>query len=156
MLVYIQGVLLGIYSLDECTWLFFLFHLDSIFSFIKEHNAEKFAVNECQIAVIGYGYGGFVALHALRREIAPCGIAVAPISDLKYLGRCNQGVWEKEVQQCNSATAKQCNSATVSVSCVHTILLFIFHIHSRHRYTQNLVFRPSQNVIVESYWCVKF
>ena len=66
--------------------------MDSIFSFIKEHNAEKFAVNESQIAVMGYGYGGFVALHALRREIALCGIAVAPISDLKYLGRCNQGV----------------------------------------------------------------
>lgn len=40
------------------------------------------------IAVMGKGYGGFVALHTLLKGAATCGIAVAPLTDIRNLGEC--------------------------------------------------------------------
>ena len=38
------------------------------------------------IAVMGQGYGGFVMLHTLLKGVATCGVAVAPLTDIRNLG----------------------------------------------------------------------
>ena len=49
--------------------------------------AEYYKVNLAKMVVFGYGYGGFIALHSLRKNIVPCAVAIGPITDLRNLGK---------------------------------------------------------------------
>ncbi|KAF6017399.1 hypothetical protein EB796_024295 [Bugula neritina] len=49
-----------------------------------------FKVNESLIAVMGFGYGGFVALHVAKQSVVSCTVAVAPLTDLNNLDLYNK------------------------------------------------------------------
>lgn len=53
-----------------------------------------YKTNSSMMAVLGYGYGGFVALHTMRKSVTPCAIAVGPLTDLRNLSKfCHLCVW---------------------------------------------------------------
>lgn len=54
-------------------------------------------MNESRIAVFGQGYGGFVALHTLRKGVVPCGIVISPLTDLANLGEFNDALISAQV-----------------------------------------------------------
>lgn len=60
-----------------------------------KENHESYRVNDSMVAVIGKGYGGFVALHALQKGAANCGVVVSPISDPTYLSKSD--IWSYQL-----------------------------------------------------------
>lgn len=60
--------------------------MDVFFIRYFEQKAQFYKIDKNKIALMGKGYGGFVALHALQKTGLRCAVTVAPITDVANLG----------------------------------------------------------------------
>ncbi|XP_067930800.1 A-type potassium channel modulatory protein DPP6-like [Watersipora subatra] len=56
-------------------------------SYLENNPKFENKIKRSKMAVMGKGYGGFVALHSIQKGIVPCAIAISPVTDLRSLSQ---------------------------------------------------------------------